>query len=199
MSRLSRLFWLVFYYGFARRLPAGWAAQTGPEPWQSLTNRARCLAARRLFRRFEGPTQVERGAWFGDGRRIEIGARSMIGEDCRVNNVCIGKDVLMGPEVVILHRQHGSVSLDVPIREQPMLEFPPVQIEDGAWIGTRAIIMPGVRVGHDSIVAAGAVVTTDVPAFAVVAGVPARTIRDRREAQARPASSNPPPQPNNIS
>lgn len=62
MSRLFRALWLLFYYGFARRLPAGWATQTGPEPWQSLTNRIRCLAARRLFRSFEEPAQVERGA-----------------------------------------------------------------------------------------------------------------------------------------
>lgn len=123
----------------------------------------------------------------------------MIGEDCRINNVRIGRDVLMGPEVIILHRQHGSASLDRPMRAQPMLEFPAVEIEDGAWIGTRAIIMPGLKIGRDSIVAAGAVVTADAPPLALLGGVPARQIRDRRDGQAPPVAGNRPPEPSSRS
>jgi acetyltransferase-like isoleucine patch superfamily enzyme len=55
----------------------------------------------------------------------------------------------------------------------------PVEIGRGCWIGAHAVILDGVRVGEGAVVAAGAVVAGDVPAFAVVAGVPARTIRER--------------------
>ena len=55
----------------------------------------------------------------------------------------------------------------------------PVEIGKGCWIGAHAVILDGVRVGEGAVVAAGAVVADDVPAFAVVAGVPARTIRER--------------------
>ena len=123
---------------------------------------------------------MQTGAWFGTGSQIEIGARSMIGENCRINNVVIGRDVLMAPEVIILHRQHGTASTDIPMREQPLITPGPTIVEDDVWIGTRAIIMPGLRIGKGAIVAAGAVVTSDVPAYAIVGGVPARVIRMRR-------------------
>ena len=185
LKRFTRLFWLSYYYGFARNLPASYVTQYGKEPWHSLTNRLRVAAAKRLFGDIAAPVEIEKGAWFGTGSTISIGPRSMIGEDCRINHVVIGSDVLMGPEVIILHRQHGSRRTDVPMREQSVEEFEPVVIEDDVWIGTRAIIMPGIRIGKGAIVAAGAVVTKDVKPYDIVAGVPARYIKSRRPSEVR--------------
>lgn len=64
--------------------------------------------------------------------------------------------------------------------EQGMAEAKPVTVGDDVWIGQRALILPGVSIGTGAIVAAGSVVTRDVPPFAVVAGNPAKVIKDRR-------------------
>jgi acetyltransferase-like isoleucine patch superfamily enzyme len=79
--------------------------------------------------------------------------------------------------------QNCKVARDVIIMDTDQHELPghgllvaPVQIEDRVWIGTRAIILKGVTIGHDAIIAAGAVVTRDVPPHTTVAGVPARPL-----------------------
>jgi maltose O-acetyltransferase len=181
VGRVFRFFWLTYYYLFARYLPASYTGQWGKEPWHSITNALRLAAARRLFYAVEQPAIIERNAWCGDGARVALGARSMLGENCRVNHVEIGRDVLMAPDVVILHRQHGYERLDIPMRDQPMLESEkPVIIEDDVWIGTRVIVMPGLKLGRGSIISAGAVVTKDVPPYSVVGGVPAKVIKMRK-------------------
>jgi acetyltransferase-like isoleucine patch superfamily enzyme len=83
-----------------------------------------------------------------------------------------------GPGAKVLGSSHVAVPTDVPII-QTELDVRPVRVQEGADIGTGAILLPGVTVGRGSIVGAGAVVTRDVPAGAIVAGVPARFIRWR--------------------
>jgi acetyltransferase-like isoleucine patch superfamily enzyme len=78
----------------------------------------------------------------------------------------------------VLTSQHVEAGRELPIYNAPV-EFKPVEIEEGADIGVGAIIMPGVTIGRGAQVGAGAVVTRDVPAFAVVAGSPARVLRER--------------------
>ena len=85
----------------------------------------------------------------------------------------------------MLGSAHTAVPVNVPII-QTDLEIKPVRIEAWADIGTNAVILPGVTVGRGSIVGAGAVVTQDVPPFSVVAGVPARVIRERNPQQTHP-------------
>lgn len=92
--------------------------------------------------------------------------------------VTIGNDVLFGPRVSIHSENHNSGQTDVPIRRQGETRAG-VIIEDDCWIGSGAIIVDGVIIHRGSIVAAGAVVTKDVPPFSVVAGVPARIVRQR--------------------
>ncbi len=119
--------------------------------------------------------------WFwGPGaiRRIgvSIGRNSRIERNCTIDArspLTIGDNVALSPEVMILAGTH-----DVNDPDFKNSEVGPwaVSIEDHVWIGSRAIIMPGVTVGRGAVVAAGAVVTKDVPPLTIVAGVPAKPI-----------------------
>jgi acetyltransferase-like isoleucine patch superfamily enzyme len=100
--------------------------------------------------------------------------------------ISIGNDVLIGPYVVINSSEHAHKQLDVPMTSVDHV-MAPVRIGDDVWIGAHAVITGGVEIGSGSVIAAGAVVTRDVPAYAIVGGVPASIIGDRREAD--------PPQP----
>jgi acetyltransferase-like isoleucine patch superfamily enzyme len=93
--------------------------------------------------------------------------------------VTLGRYVLLGPEVAFVGGDHRTDVVGVPMvfAGRPTLE--PTRVEDDVWIGARAIIMAGVRIGRGSIVAAGAVVTKDVPPYSVAGGVPARVIGER--------------------
>lgn len=120
---------------------------------------------------FYGPGQVRR-----DG--VSIGANSRINRDCSVDvrgGVTIGDNVSISPEVVISTAAHSA--FDPKFR----VELRPVVIEDQVWIGMRAMILGGVTLGRGSVVAAGAVVTKDVPPLTIVAGIPARPVGTRPE------------------
>jgi acetyltransferase-like isoleucine patch superfamily enzyme len=115
---------------------------------------------------FFGPGQVRR-----DG--VRIGAYSRINRNCCLDArgpVHIADNVSISPEVMILTASHR---IDDP---QFRGETRPVVIEDHVYVGSRAIIMPGVTLGRGSVVAAGAVVARDVAPLTIVAGVPARPV-----------------------
>ena len=118
---------------------------------------------------FYGPGQIRR-----DG--LTLGARTRINRDCCLDargSLWIGDDVSVSPEVTVLTAAHRLDAPGFPVHTRP------VRIEDHVWIGTRATILPGVTLGAGSVVCAGAVVTRDVPALAIVAGVPARPVGER--------------------
>jgi acetyltransferase-like isoleucine patch superfamily enzyme len=121
---------------------------------------------------------------------ISIGARALIGESCVLRGqggITIGDDVFLAPLVQILAVNHVYEDSTRPISHQG-ITAQGIAIEDGAWIGAGAIILDGVRVGRNAVVGAGAVVTRDVPAFTLVAGNPARVVRDlQAEPIERPA------------
>ena len=113
-------------------------------------------------------------------KKITIGDFSGVGIDCNVGgSVTIGDHVMMGPECVLLSHNHRFDRLDIPMCQQGFSEEQPIHIGNDVWIGTRAIILPGVTVGDHSVVGAGAVVTKDVPPYAVVGGVPAKILKMR--------------------
>ena len=79
----------------------------------------------------------------------------------------------MGPRVTMSAENHNFTHTDIPMKEQGVTRNS-IVIEDDCWIGSNAVIVAGVRVGQGSIIAAGAVVTKDVPQYAIVTGVPAK-------------------------
>jgi len=89
--------------------------------------------------------------------------------------VTFGRNVTLGPDVLIVSNDHRFEVLGTPIRQQG-LRSRPVKIEDDVWIGARAIILAGSRVGRGAVVAAGAVVRGDVANNAIVGGVPAKIL-----------------------
>ena len=105
-----------------------------------------------------------------------------IGDDCQfgefthitaINKVIIGNRVLTGRFVLITDNSHGDTklgSLKIPPRKRELYSKGPVIIEDDVWIGDKATILPNVRIGHNSVIAANSIVTRDVPAFSVVCG-----------------------------
>ena len=114
---------------------------------------------------------------FITGNNISIGNYTAIGRRTYLDGrakLTIGDNVSISPDVQIITAEHN---LDDPEFGN---RFGPVVIEDYVWIGTRALIMPGVHLGRGSVVAAGAVVTNDVPPMMVVGGVPAKPIRERK-------------------
>ncbi len=121
---------------------------------------------------------IERKAVFSPA--LSIGDNSGVGIKCEVyGEVTIGKNVMMGPEVVIYTSSHKHDKTDVPMIEQGIEEQKPVFIGDDVWIGRRAMIMPGVKIGNGVIIGAGAVVTKDVPDYCIVGGVPAKILKKR--------------------
>ena len=86
----------------------------------------------------------------------------------------IGNNVDIASEVMIYNSEHDLESEEFTAREEP------VEIGDYVFIGPRAIIMPGVKIGIGAVVAGGAVVTKDVPNFAIVGGIPAKVIGERK-------------------
>lgn len=116
------------------------------------------------------------------GGVIEIGDRSSVGEYGYLNaveRITIGRGVLIAPGCHITDANHGT-DPQHPIRDQPRT-VASVRIGDDVWIGAGAKILSGVEIGDGAVVAAGAVVVRDVPAMAIVAGVPARVLRRRDE------------------
>lgn len=184
----------------------GWA-------WQRLqragTVRDGSRTARR-FARFGRETTIAFPRTVLHGvERIELGARTMIGEHATlsvgmfvplssgcdpvltIGNGCvfgrglsivaherieIGDDTVAGHYVFITDQNHGYEDLDLPIGRQ-MWKNAPVRIGNSCWLGHGAIVLPGVTIADHVVVAAGSVVTSDVPDRCVVAGTPARIIR----------------------
>lgn len=172
----KRAFWYAFYYGFAQHLPASYRYQ----PLGKFAKWCRAIACKRLFRCCGEGVNIEKGANFYTGWEVELGDHSSLGIDCMIPyDLKVGKDVMMGPYVIIIGENHNFSSRDIPMRLQGYTTFPPVRIEDDVWIGARVIILPGLTIGKGAIIAAGSVVTKDVPSYAICAGNPARVIKFR--------------------
>ena len=119
--------------------------------------------------------------------RITLGNNVFLGDFSSINandaEIIIGSNVAIGPMTLIQGANHNCDRLDIPIVEQGHRPSC-VVIEDNVWIAAHCVVLPGVRIHSGAVVAAGAVVSRDVPAGAVVGGVPAKVLRYRGEARA---------------
>lgn len=113
---------------------------------------------------------------FDSSKGLIIGKHSVINAKCRLDTrggISIGEKVAISQDVIILTADHDMDSVDFSGRSRHVI------IEDYVWIGTRAMILPGVKIKKGAVVAAGSTVTKDVEPFSVVAGVPAKIIGNR--------------------
>lgn len=170
---IIKILMYALYYFFARFLPiSSW-------PCGGVWRHIRYVIVKKMIKHCGKNVNIEHGAQFG--LDISVGDNSGIGINCLVgDHATIGNNVMMGPDVIILTRNHKYEREDIPMRKQGYSRVEPVIIEDDVWIGTRAIILPGVRIGQGAIIAAGAVVTKDVSAYTVVGGNPAAEIKNRK-------------------
>ena len=112
---------------------------------------------------------------------VTIGDYTRIGIHCTViGPVCIGSNVNLAQGITVTALNHNFEDTTKRIDEQG-ISTKPVVIGDDVWIGANAVILPGVTIGQHVVVAAGAVVTKDVPDYSLVAGVPAKEIKKLRE------------------
>src|SRR3954471_1740063 len=134
--------------------------------------------------------ELGRWSWLGHGCKvrchegvISIGAKTVLGQECTISayqNVSIGRECVIADRVMLIDFDHGMVDVERPIRLQGIYKRD-VRVGNNVWVGYGACILRGVHVGDNAVIGTNAVVTRDVPANAVVAGVPAKVIRMREE------------------
>lgn len=115
----------------------------------------------------------------GPAKNLRVGAGSLIAPDavfCVDAPITLGKNVSIGPRALLYTASHPVGNADR--RMLFAIDARPIVVEDGAWIGLGAIVLPGVRIGRGAVVSAGAVVDVDVPANVLVAGNPATVVRE---------------------
>jgi acetyltransferase-like isoleucine patch superfamily enzyme len=133
--------------------------------------------------------ELGRWSWIGHGCKIRchegvvsIGAKTVLGQECTISayqHVAIGSECVIADRVMLIDFDHGVVEVERPIRLQGIYKRD-VNVGGNVWIGYGVCILRGATVGDNAVIGTNSVVTKDVPANAVVGGVPARLIRMRR-------------------
>jgi maltose O-acetyltransferase len=171
---IKRNLYLILYYSIAKYLPSNSTPIFG-----KISRKIRGDCCKHLLDKCGKAVNIGKGASFETGQGIELGDNSWLGVNCRIGKTKIGKFVMMAPDIVILSQNHLFDDIKTPMMLQGFETHRPVIIEDDVWIGTRAIILPGRRIGKGAIIGAGSVVTKDVPPYAIVGGNPAKILRFR--------------------
>ncbi len=164
----------VLYCVVAKHLPVSYHFLGG------LGKTLRKLCGKLILEKCGKKVNIERGAIFSS--RVSLGNNSGIGINASLGGkVSIGDNVMMGPNCTFYSRNHAFDRLDIPMCEQGFQEEKPIVIGNDVWIGGHVIILAGVHVGNGAIVGAGAVVTKDVPDYAIVGGNPAKVLKYRNQ------------------
>lgn len=171
MKPLDAAYYLLFHsvYGLVKYLP-----MLGGDVFR--------YAVLKLFlRRIDGWVWFRDNVtvWFPEG--VSVGSGSMVGENCFLDGfggLRIGRNVLIAHNSSLIAEDHGYATRRIPIRRQPKTPGP-IVVEDDVWIGCGVRVLKGVTIGQGAIIAAGAVVTKDVPPFAIVGGIPGRVLAMR--------------------
>jgi acetyltransferase-like isoleucine patch superfamily enzyme len=177
-ARYARLLWRYLWRRFLT--PAGWRWETdGP-----------VFFGRGLQIQIKkgGRVRFGRFTWIGDGTKIRchegevtIGTKTVLGQECTISayrDVRIGEQCVIADRAMFIDFDHGIVEVERPIRLQGIYTEP-VVVGSNVWIGYGAAVLRGSSVGDNSVLGTYAVVTKDVPANAVAAGIPAQVIRMR--------------------
>ncbi|MEO8413541.1 MAG: DapH/DapD/GlmU-related protein [Ginsengibacter sp.] len=115
---------------------------------------------------FYGRLKIGNGSSIGDGTVMDIS-----------DDLTIGQDVAIGPQCIFYTHDHAYEEYsETPWKGRPVTKA--IIVEDGAWVGAGVIVLPGVKIGKGAVIAAGAVLTKDVPMAVIVAGVPAKIIKN---------------------
>jgi acetyltransferase-like isoleucine patch superfamily enzyme len=176
--RYARLAWRYLWRRLLTR--AGWRWQT--DGLLFFGKRLELQVAR------QGEIRFGRFVWIGDGTKIrchegevEIGSKTVMGQECTISayqRVRIGEQCVIADRAMFIDFDHGVVEVERPIRLQGIYKRD-VVVGSNVWIGYGACVLRGVSIGDNAIVGTNSVVTRDVPANAVVGGVPARVLRMR--------------------
>lgn len=172
MRKIKIAFGKCFYVVFAKHLPVSY------QPFGKAAKFLRSLCGKLILRECGKHVNIERGAVFSSC--VSLGDNSGIGIHASLTgSVIIGKNVMMGPYCTMYSRNHAFDQCDIPMCEQGFQPEEPIAIGDDVWIGGHVIILPGVHIGQGAVIGAGAVVTKDIPDYAIVGGNPAKIIRFR--------------------
>ncbi len=154
---------------------------TSPLPDSVPVLRLRGVLLKPFFKRCGKNLQIATGVQILNPHRIEIGDDVFIGYHCWINGLgglVIEDEVMLGPFVVVATLQHNFVAGSVRYGGETAK---PVSIGRGSWVAAHACIAGGLRIGKGCLVAAGSVVTKDIPDHVVVGGVPASVLRHRED------------------
>lgn len=172
------MFYRLLYYTIARHLPKSTQPVMG-----RMYQLFRRWCCKHMFAKSGERFSVDRGVYFGSGKHVVLGNHVGIGENFALHNriLVMGDNIMIARDVLVLGGGHNFDRTDIPIKQQGSKPKSELIIDGDVWIGTRAMILPGCRhIGYGAVIGAGAVVTKDVPDYAVVGGNPAKVLKYRK-------------------
>lgn len=173
MRKYKKMMGYILYNSFAGWLPH---YQGGYRWW--LPKKIRSICGKMLFDKCGKSPDIGRNISFSS--RISMGDNSGIGDDCVfIGKVSIGDHVLMGPKCAFIASNHKFRDKSKLIKYQGEIDKE-IVVGSDCWIGYGCIVLAGVTINEGAVIAAGSVVTKDVPQYSVVAGVPAKVIGWRK-------------------
>ena len=147
-----------------------------------ISQKIRRTLCHHIFSQCGDKLNVENNVYFGNGKDLKVGNEVGFSSNFKMLNrvVEIGNYVMIGEDTLFLGGVHNFDRIDIPIKHQGNKGKTHLKIEDDVWIGVRVIVLPGCKhIGKGVIVGAGAVVTKDIPDYAIVGGNPAKIIKFR--------------------
>lgn len=175
LYKIMKKIWLILYYLIASKLPNSFF------PLGDFFNFIRIFILKRIIS-IGSNCKIQPHVYVGSGKGIKIGSNCQINENVRLFDVEIGDYVMIAPNVNILGGYvHNYSKIDTPMVMQNKLYKGKIIIDDDVWIGINSILLPGIKIGKGSIIAAGSVVTKNVEPYVIVGGNPCKTIKKRYE------------------